>query len=347
MTSCIDDAHIWRTPEPARVPHPRCDRPNRLVCLVCAEVRLARCGATRESMCVPCSASHRRRLTTIGIDGARRRSPDTPTGVFAVTLTGPGQDVIPWDRSVCNHDPALQCSGKIGCRGEFEAAMRWNSFARKQISYVPQMLRRRLNCSVEVWGSWEPQERAVLHRHMLVRVEGPISDQTMRRAVKQVAAELGFGRQLTVDMLTLDEAVAMFDDHELVEVEQPETSQAVVRSVRYCAKYATKCTDHVKKLGMFNGKLLDPDTGELRRLRSWSATHRWGITMKQVKRQQQLFAARARNVMQHQVEAWEALGAPGEPEADGAPGALDLNRATSTITGDQIPDSAAAGVCPM
>jgi hypothetical protein len=50
------------------------------------------------------------------------------------TLTPPGVDVLPWDRSRCAHPPAMPCSGERGCVIEERARARWNESCQRRAS---------------------------------------------------------------------------------------------------------------------------------------------------------------------------------------------------------------------
>lgn len=263
--------------------HPRCDRPSKLVCSLCGFVIVGRCKATRESKCKPCARSHRSLLVQVAQSGMT----DTPSGFFFVTLTAPGQKQLPWDKGLCRHDPALRCSGKMGCKVDEFYGAQWNGHAPKRWSYVRQYLVRKLGRDVQCWGVWEWQERGVLHRHFLVRVDGVVSQDTMRKAVGSLRSSLGFGPQMRCDAITGDAA----------------------REIWYCASYSTKTADSVD-----GHRLLDPRTGELKQssgFRAWSCSRRWGDSVK---------------VIRGKHSAWAAAGrtaAAGVPVGDPAGGALD------------------------
>jgi hypothetical protein len=156
-------------------------------------------------------------------------------------------------------------------------------------------LRRRLGEEVQYCGVWEYQERGVLHRHFLLRIERPTTEKRVMAAVRGAARRWGFGTEYTVESITGDCA----------------------RQVSYVAKYAAKTVDAV------DGRpVLDVRTGEMketRGFRAWSASRQWGETMKAVKERQRSFCRSG------------ALMAVGRQSGDCRPaGALDNNSNIST-----------------
>ena len=145
---------------------------------------------------------------------------------------------------------------------------------------------------------WEWQQRGVLHRHFLVRVERATSERRVRAAVRGAGRRWGFGAQYDVQSITGDAA----------------------RQVWYCAKYASKTVDAV------DGRtVLDVRTGEMkasRGFRAWSCSRQWGDTMKTV-RQRQAAWARAAGGLPSSLLPGAAGGAEGV--------ALDPNSEISTL----------------
>lgn len=272
-----------------------CERPKSLVCVLCGEVRRVRCKSTKSSRCVPCSERHRRAIARVIRNGTAKAIGSTSF----VTLTAPGVDVLPWDRSRCSHGPEVGCSGSIGCRVDTAAAAEWNATAPKRWSYFRQYLERWFGLEVAVIGSWETQERGALHRHAVVRFNGVVGEKRLRVAVRSFSARYGFGSRVAKD------AVQIITDPK--------------RAAYYIAKYATKSAD-ARPVTPF----LDRCSGDMfaGRYRSWSSSRNWGVTIASV------WAAQ---------RAW-ALGggvagasAPNAGAHAGAVGAgLDLNAESST-----------------
>ena len=255
-----------------------CERPNVLRCR-CGEVKTARCGATRDDRCRPCAEVHRRDIAAVVRSGA---AGDRPEGFFFVTLTGPGADVLPWDREACGHRPG-ECSGEIGCKVERVAAGAWNATAPQRWSWFMTALRREVG-DVQFGGSWEGQKRGVLHRHSLMR--SMVSLRKMEAAVRDCAARYGFGVQVDVQSVTASCALE------------------VARRAGYIASYATKGGENLCET-------FCAATGEVLRggYRRWSASRRWGSSMRAVKCRRQGWAM--------------ARASLGEAAGDGS-GALDL-----------------------
>src|SRR3954451_6773469 len=90
----------------------RCARPSLYKCSRCRGFIVGDCGAAKRSKCGPCSTRKQRCVRLIGRSGAADRVTDR---VAFMTITGPGSDVLPWDRSLCTHHPSVPCSGKLGC----------------------------------------------------------------------------------------------------------------------------------------------------------------------------------------------------------------------------------------
>ncbi len=275
--------------------HPQCERPNRLICRLCGVHELGRCGTTRSRRCRPCGQSHRRRVTQVAKSGTT----DPRFGqLFWCTITAPGAKVLPWDSEACNHRPDIKCSGDIGCKvNGFDAAV-WNGTAPKRWSWFMTCLRRDLNDHLQYFGSWEHQQRDVLHRHFLMRTNRPTPTDRVEQAVKAGAKRWGFGTQLTVEAISV------------------ETAQ---EKCAYLAKYSSKTVDDV------DGRpVLDVRTGEIkdtRGFRAWSASRQWGETMKSVKDRQRCFA----------IAASGARGAPAPASAAAAAGGLESNPDISTV----------------
>jgi hypothetical protein len=206
--------------------------------------------------------------------------------------------VLPWDSEVCNHRSDIECSGKLGCRVDgFDAAV-WNGTCPRRWSWFMTYVRRRIGEQVQYCGSWEYQDRGVLHRHFLLRIERPTTEKRVRAAVRGAARRWEFGTQLDVKAITGDCA----------------------REVWYIAKYSSKTVDAV------DGRpVLDVRTGEMkatRGFRAWSASRQWGDTMKSVRERQRAW---------HMAGAGGAGGSLRPPPAAAAGGGLESNSDISTV----------------
>ena len=116
-----------------------------------------------------------------------------------VVITAPGQEVLPWDRSMCRHDGG-PCSGKRGCRVEVEAARAWNESAPERWSQLHRAaaarVRRSLGHFEIVMRIWEPQERGVLHMNSVVAAgtaRQMLAARAYRAALTELAPRYGFG----------------------------------------------------------------------------------------------------------------------------------------------------------
>lgn len=215
---------------------------------------------------------------------------------FWCTITAPGVEEMPWDESQCNHDPEVKCSGRMGCRVDRMDAAVWNGTASRRWSWFMTYVRRRIGEQVQFCGVWEYQERGVLHRHFLLRIERPTTQKRVSAAVRNSGRRWGFGRQFDVQAITGDAAMQAW----------------------YVAKYAGKTVDSIH-----GSSVLDVKTGELkasRGFRAWSCSRQWGDSMRSVKARQVAFQRGLR-----------AGGASRSSAAGpGAGGALDPNSDIST-----------------
>lgn len=94
------------------------------------------------------------------------------------TLTPPGADVLPWDRSKCGHAEG-KCSGPAGCVVERAARWRWNaSFPRRlQRLYesAQQATVREVGVRAFVLAKGvEAQKRGALHAHFVIGCESAL-----------------------------------------------------------------------------------------------------------------------------------------------------------------------------
>ena len=274
---CAHDWAYWKsTPRMVASPSPRmlpadrsggelggCEAPTVLRCVLCETTMQVRCRATRDDRCGPCSERHRKDIARVMRSGFNG---DRPSGFFFVTLTGPGVDQLPWDTSICGHlSDGSECSGSDGCKSDrFDTAL-WNETAPQRWSWFVTEMRRQLKADVQFCGAWETQKRGVLHRHVLMWTPG-VTQRRFKAAVRLCANRWGFGRQIDVQALS---AVGGRD---------------MARKAGYCAKYATKGGDL--------GQSLNPSTGEIRQggYRRWSASRRWGTTMRCVREERVLWA---------------------------------------------------------
>jgi hypothetical protein len=244
-----------------------CERPSQMVNVHTGEHHLARCKSARTSRCAPCAEVKRNDVAAVGRSGWT----DCPADrAYMVTLTAPGVDVLPWDRSLCTHSERLRCSGSdFGCQVEANALARWHDDIGIRVSRVFEDVRRALNpgesalpvskrsIRFEYMRTYEPQKRGALHAHLMGRLEGPATDRRFRRAFKEAALKHGFGKELRIDQVDLSSPLG------------------AARAAGYVAKYNSKSADALPEVRRIDAY------GEIRYggLRSWAASRSWGDTM--------------------------------------------------------------------
>jgi hypothetical protein len=116
-------------------------------------------------------------------------------------VTGPGADVLPWDRSWCSHGDDESCSGKRGCRVDVVRATGWNLKApdnwrrlhRRAYQYVAKSYGLKPLLLARVW---EIQKRGVLHVHPVLGAGTPVHRHAAAiylDALKRFGPQYGFG----------------------------------------------------------------------------------------------------------------------------------------------------------
>jgi len=179
----------------------------------------------------------------------------------------------------------LKCSGKIGCVVQADKLALWHEGLAQRWSWFMTDLRREVG-DVQFFKTYELQHRGALHLHSMMRADH-VSQRRFKAAVKMCAARWGFGDQVDVQVFDLGDA------------------ESAARKAGYIAKYASKSADCLPAV-----RRLNPSTGEIRSggFRSWSASMRWGLYMREV---------------QQRRSVWAALAASGAPAPDVAGAALD------------------------
>jgi hypothetical protein len=99
-----------------------------------------------------------------------------PGKALVYTLTPPGEDLLPWDRSQCSHAPGLPCSGPRGCVIEESARNRLNATSQKRLSRlyetVQAAVKREAGMRANVLViAKEAQKRGAVHVHYALGVE--------------------------------------------------------------------------------------------------------------------------------------------------------------------------------
>lgn len=316
----------WKYEGKSRAVVDGCDDPGLLVCEKCRTSMTVRCGATREDRCQPCGKRHNQRLKRLIGSGFA----DRPSGFFFNTATAPGADVLPWDESVCNHSPALSCSGKLGCRVERISGAVWNGRAPQVWSWVMTEIRRELKgVDVQFWKCWETQDRGLLHLHAIIWAQG-VSERRMKRIWRQVLAKVydmdggyrfQWGTQQScdaigskLDVVELVEEMGFTVDQAVEEV-QADAERQQLKFIRYGAKYCTKGGKRAATVNRATGEIRIDGQG----YRTWSASARWGLRMKQIRQSQRDWAQQAATA----GAASTGTAEPGLVGGDAGGGALD------------------------
>jgi hypothetical protein len=180
---------------------------------------------------------------------------------------------------------------------EAEALARWHHDVGQRWSWFITEMRRQLDTDVQFFKTWEPQRRGALHAHAMVRAAG-VTDRRFKQAVRECATRWGFGTQFRADPVDLTNGLH------------------VARAAGYCAKYCAKSSDALPEVVR-----VSPD-GEMRvgGLRAWSASRRWGDTMKSIEARRQAWARGQVSAASEPRDEADAGGGPWPAEP-----ALDLN----------------------
>jgi hypothetical protein len=241
-----------------------CEFPNKLMNIDTGEEWLAACGSARSSKCRFCAEVKRGDVASISRSGWTDKPTDR--GVW-LTLTAPGQKVLPWDRDKCVHPAGMVCAGNLGCKASEVALALWHSKMAGMWTHFITELRRTLDgngphVEVEFVKTYEPQLRGALHIHSMMRTTGVCSQKRFEDAVTKAANLNGFGPQIKCEFIDLA------------------NDRTVARIAGYLSKYTTKCADALQHVEVIN-----KHTGEFKpcTLRNWSASARWGDRMWETK----------------------------------------------------------------
>lgn len=262
------------------VPIGSCERPTMLVCSLCRGALSTRCNASARSVCGPCGVTYRRRVGRIFASGWT----DSPLDrLYFLTLTAPsevGGHTMP-SGDIC------PCTPLEGIN-----LAEWHSTVGQRWSWFVTALRRVVG-DVQYCKATEVQQRGAVHFHALVRTDGQMSE----RLVRELAISHGFGHAVDVQLLS--------------------GSKGAQRLAWYCAKYASKAADDRHDVDT-----LDRRTGEIvrgmPRLRVWTASRGWGLTMLALKASQARWA-------RTEAERSEAPASPVRPVDAAGGDPLDHN----------------------
>jgi hypothetical protein len=137
---------------------------------------------------------------------ARENAPhlDAAGLIDMLTITAPGVDWLPWDRSKCRHGEGVKCSGRIGCRVEQWAADDWNEHAMRRLSLLWDSANRAVERRGFRAGRGRPpwlklpelQARGVLHWHLLFSARDRPYVEALRQELARLGPLHGFGPQV-------------------------------------------------------------------------------------------------------------------------------------------------------
>jgi hypothetical protein len=117
------------------------------------------------------------------------------------SVTAPGADVYPFDRSICRHGSDARCSGRIGCRVNADSAASFNRRAGKLWRDLNRVAKLRADRATTHRGKlavrvWEKQKRGLAHLHGVIPVGTPAElawAKTYVEALTELAPSYGFG----------------------------------------------------------------------------------------------------------------------------------------------------------
>ena len=118
-----------------------------------------------------------------------------------VTVTAPGEDVLPWDRSQCVHEDDVRCSGRLGCRAADGPRRQWNATFPARWRKLHNAAWLAATREVGRHGAIlcigkEAQRRGALHAHVAVGTKTPLEAawaNAYARHLNRLRGEHGFG----------------------------------------------------------------------------------------------------------------------------------------------------------
>lgn len=246
-----------------------CAQPLRVVCRECSLTQFWRCDCASTAKCPDC-AERRRKLVARIVDlGTTNRMGQGFT--YFLTINGPGENEHRrWRQGRGGNDrPECDCHRVWETTGKGD----WNASESSCWNRLRLALSRLTEGSLTYIGAVETQKRGVLHRHVVLNVDRPITP-----------AEVG--------------SLAMTAGYGCVHDLQPVLSAS--KAAWYISKYVTKSAGDRAEVP-WRADVLDETTGELRRMetnptyRTWSSAQSWGFTLKGLREIARLQAqARAR-----------------------------------------------------
>lgn len=302
-----------------------CQFPRAFDCVHCAARKWAQCYSWDCEHCGPVRKGDMKALFRSGVTGEG--------STFFCTLTAPGvrgsasgDYRMRWDTSVCSHGPEVQCSGAHGCVVMADDAALWHWGLRHRWSYFGQFMRRWFGLEVEAVGVWEMQKRGVMHRHVLVRVDGLVSEDEMRAALVAYCRVHQFG----VPTIHND------PNGRAVQLLTGDARETALRA-GYLAKYLAKTAGFLRSIATGFDADLDGNIARVHycRWRGWSATAHWGERLKYL---------RMRRVAWFSASASGGLGMGAGGPDPGPDRGLDLYTEISTRLLRMTPGMPAVGV---
>jgi hypothetical protein len=114
-----------------------------------------------------------------------------------LTITPPGADRLPWDRSKCSHGRHVPCSGSHGCVIEAGARQRWNRSFQQRLSRLYESAQAATKREVGIRAfvlahGKEAQKRGATHAHFIVGCESALELRAMkafRRHLERLATQ--------------------------------------------------------------------------------------------------------------------------------------------------------------
>jgi len=193
------------------------------------------------------------------------------------TLTPPGRDVLPWDRSRCSHGPEVKCTGPLGCVVEEAARRAWNESCPRRLSRLYETVQAAVVREVGVRANVltigkEAQKRGPVHVHYIIGME---------TSTERAAAD-AFVRH----MERLSQRPRYLFGHLNGKFEKPKPAR---EAAAYLSSYFAGGRRHKLEL---REAVLNPELPRLPLYVSRRLTARTGTTMRNKRRQRQLHMCR-------------------------------------------------------
>lgn len=231
-----------------------CAQPLRVVCGDCGHQDFWRCDCSSAEKCSDCAERRRKLIARIVDLGTTDRLGSGYT--YFLTLNAPGEkDHRKWRQGRGGNDRP-HCD----CHRTFEGVTKgeWNAGESACWNRLRLALSRLSEGSLTYIGSVEVQSRGLLHRHVVLNVDRPLTPVE----VGDLALAAGYGCV-----------------HDLQPI------RSAQKAAWYISKYVTKSAGDRSK-AYWRAPVADKQTGEIRVMetlptfRTWSAAQSWGYTLK-------------------------------------------------------------------